>query len=170
METNPSKSNLKAVVQQVNHNATSWIGHGRGETKNHISGQTFTCPATGQLDSIQVFSECVTHNGPVNLTVHSFDAVTKNWGPALETSSVQFNTTDTGKWISFPLHGLLLNAGRVYGFRMKSDAGLIGVGEAAGSFDQPTNIGGQEWSADSDDQAGNYYSYLSLAFKVALRA
>ncbi len=170
METNHSKLNLKAVIQQVNHNATSWIGHSFGDTKNHISGQTFTCPATGQLDSIQVFSECVTINGPVNLTVHSFDAVTKNWGPALETSSVQFDTTYTGKWVSFPLHGLLLNAGKVYGFRMKSEAGLIGVGEAAGSFDQPTNIGGQEWSADSDNQQGNYYSYLTLAFKVALRA
>lgn len=170
METNQSKSDLKAVVQQVTHNATSWIGHGRGEAKSHISGQTFTCPATGQLDCIQVFSECVTNNGPVDLTVHSFDALTKNWGPALEKSSVEFSTTDIGKWISFPLHGLMLNAGKVYGFRMRSDAGLIGVGEAAGAVNQSTSFSGQEWSADSDDQPGNYYSYLSLAFKVALRA
>jgi hypothetical protein len=170
MEANLSKSNLKAVVQQVTHNTTSWIGHGRGEAKNHISGQTFTCPATGQLDRIEVFSECVTNNVPVDLSLHSFDIATKNWGPALETSSVQFNTSDTGKWISFPLHGLLLSAGKAYGFKLKCDAALIGVGEAAGAVNQVTKFSGQEWSADSDDQLGNYYSYLSLAFKVALRA
>jgi len=170
METNQTKSHLKAVVQQVNHNAISWIGRGRGQTKNHVSGQTFTCPTTGKLDYIQIFSDFVANTGAVDLTIHSFDAKNSNWGPALETSSVEFNTSDIGKWISFPLNGLNLNAGGVYGFKIKSDAGLIGVGEAAGSVNELPCIGGQEWVADSDDQSGNYYNYFSLAFKVALRA
>jgi hypothetical protein len=170
METNQTQSHLKAVVQQITHNAISWIGHGRGQTKNHISGQTFTCPVTGKLDCIQIFSDFVANNGAVDLTIHSFDAATKNWGPVLGTSSVEFYRSDAGKWISFPLNGLNLTAEKVYGFKIKSDAGLIGVGEAAGSVDQLPCIGGQEWVADSDDQSGNYYTYFSLAFKVALRA
>jgi hypothetical protein len=170
MKIDQAELHLKAVVQQLNHNAISWIGHGQGQTKNHISGQTFTCPITGKLDCIQIFSDFVANNGAVDLTIHSFDAKTTNWGPALGTSSVEFNTGDIGKWISFPLHGLNLNAGGVYGFKIKSDAGLIGVGEAVGNMNQLPYTGGQEWVADSDDQLGNYYTYFSLAFKVALRA
>ena len=83
---------------------------------------------------------------------------------------VEFNKIDTGKWISFPLTGLQLQKGMTYGFRLKSEKGLIGVGEAAGNFNQMPFIGGQEWAATSDNQSGNYYTYLSLAFKVELRA
>ena len=170
METNQSKSHLKAVVQQITNNTTSWIGNRHGETKSRIGGQTFVCPATGELDSIEVISAHVTNNGPVDLTLHSFDAENKTWGPALKTSTVEFNRKDTGKWISFPLNGLHLQKGMSYGFRLKSETGLVGVGEAAGSFGHLPNTGGQEWTATSDDQSGNYYSYLSLAFKVELRA
>jgi hypothetical protein len=170
METNQTKSHLKNVVQQVTHNAISWIGHGRGQTKNHISGQTFTCPITGKLDCIQIFSDFVANNGAVDLTMHAFNAEARNWGPALGTSSVEFNKSDAGKWISFSLNGLNLTGGKVYGFKITSDDGLIGVGEAAGSVNQIPCAGGQEWVADSDDQSGSYYTYFSLAFKVALRA
>ena len=170
METNQSRSFLKAVVQQVTNNTTSWIGHRHGETKNRISGQTFVCPDEGELDCIEIFSAHVTNNGLVELTLHAFDAENKTWGQALKTSTVEFNKTDTGKWISFPLTGLRLQKGMAYGFRLKSEKGLVGVGEAAGSYDRLPCIGGQEWFASSDDQFGNYYSYLSLAFKVEMRA
>lgn len=170
METNQSRSHLKAVVQQVTNNTTSWIGHRHGETKSRISGQTFVCPTAGELDSIEVFLAHVTNNGPVEMTLHSFDAENKTWGQALKTSTVEFNKNDTGKWISFPLTGLHLQKGMTYGFRLKSETGLVGVGEAAGSYDRLPNTGGQEWIATSDDQSGNYYTYLSLAFKVELRA
>ncbi len=170
METNLSGSHLKAIAQQVTNNTTSWIGHRHGETKSRISGQTFLCPTAGDLDSIEVFSAHVSNNGQVELTIHSFDAANKTWGPVLGTSKVEFNRIDTGKWISFPLNGLHLQKGMAYGFRLKSETGLIGVGEAAGSYAHLPFIGGQEWVATSDDQFGNYYSYLSLAFKVEMRA
>lgn len=170
METNLSKSHLKAVVQQVTNNATSWIGHRHGETRSRISGQTFTCPSEGELDSIEVFLAHVTNNGPVDLTLHAFDADKKTWGPEFGKSMVEFNKKDTGKWISFPLNGLHLQKGMTYGFKLKSETGLIGVGEAAGNVNQLPFPGGQEWIAASDDQSGSYFTYLSLAFKVELRA
>ena len=170
METNHSKSHLRAVVQQVTNNATSWIGHWKGETKNRVSGQTFLCPSEGELDYIEIFSAHVTTSGPVNLTIHAFDAENRTWGPVLGASQVQFNNLDTGKWISFPLKGLRLQKGMTYGFRLKSETGLIGVGEAAGSVGHLPYNGGQEWAAASEDLPGSYYTYLSLAFKVALRA
>lgn len=170
MKTNQSNSHLNAVVQQVTNNTTSWIGHRHGETKSRISGQTFVCPTEGELDSIEVFSSHITNTITVDLTLHSFDAEMMTWGSVLKTSIVEFNGNNTGEWISFPLSGLHLQKGKAYGFRLKSEGGLVGLGEAAGSYDHILCIGGQEWIANSEDQPGNYYSYLSLAFKVELRA
>lgn len=166
METNQ----LKAVVQQVTNNTTSWFGNRHGEARNRITGQTFICPSEGELDSIEVLSAHVTNDGPVQLTLHAFEPNHKTWGPALKNSTVEFKKNDTGKWIAFPLGGIHLKNGMSYGFRLKSENGLIGVGEAAGSYDRSPCIGGQEWTATADDQSGDFYSYLSLAFKVELRA
>lgn len=170
METNPSRSNLKAAVQQVTNNTTSWVGHRHGETRSRTTGQTFTCPTEGNLDAIEVVLTHITNNGPVDLTIHSFDPETKNWGSELGTSTVEFSRTDTGQWVSFPLKGIPLQKGKTYGFRLKCEAGLIGIGEAVGSNEQLPFTGGQEWNATSDNQSGSFFSYLSLAFKVALRA
>ncbi len=170
METNQSKSHLRAVVQQVANNTTSWIGHWKGETKNRVSGQTFLCPSEGELDCIEVFSSHVTNSGPVNLTIHAFDAVNKTWGPVLGSSQVQFHNRDTGKWISFPLNGLRLQKGMTYGFRLKSETGLVGVGEAAGSVNHLPYKEGLAWASASEELPGSFYTYLSLAFKVDLRA
>lgn len=160
----------EAVVQQVAHNSTSWIGHPSGETKSRIGGQTFICPQEGDMDAIEILSTHVSNQGAVDLTIHQFDNHNRSWGPVLETSTIEISKSDAGKWISFPIHGLHLESGMSYGFRLKTAVGLIGVGEAARNSDQITTIGGQEWASFSDDIAGKYYSYLSLAFKVELRA
>lgn len=170
METNHSKSHLKAVVEQVTNNTTSWIGHISGENKNRVGGQTFICPTEGDLDCIEVFSSHVAHDGPVDLTIHLFNPETKTWGDLIGSSKADFNKKSTGKWIPFPLNGLHLRKGTSYGFRLKSETGLIGVGEAAGSANNLPFNGGQEWVATAEDQRGRFYSYLSLAFKVELRA
>jgi hypothetical protein len=170
MENNQTRPFLKAVVQQVTNNTTSWIGHRTGETHALVSGQTFICPTEGELDSIEVISTHVGHAEPVDLTLHHFDPETKTWGPVLKTARVEFNSKDTGKWISFPLHGLQLQKGSSYGFRLKSEGGLIGVGEAVGSYDHLPSNTGQEWISNTGDQQGKYFSYVSLAFKIELRA
>lgn len=170
METHESKSQLTPIVQQVKNNSTSWIGHRPGETANRISGQTFICPAEGHVDCIEIFSDYVNENGPVDLTIHQFDNENKTWGNVLGNSTVEFKRTGTGKWIAFPLPGLHLDKGGSYGFRLQSNKGLFGVGEAAASVNQLPYHGGQEWVATSENQAGSFYSYLSLAFKVDMRA
>jgi hypothetical protein len=170
MEINQSKSHLKPVVQQVTNNTTSWIGHRHGETKSRFGGQTFTCPSEGNLDAIEVVLTHITNNGPVDLTIHSFDSENKTWGAELGTSTVEFNKSDTGNWVSFPLKGIKLEKGKTYGFRLKCEAGLIGIGEAAGSNGHLPFADGQEWNGTSDNKLGNFFTYLSLAFKVALRA
>jgi len=104
------------------------------------------------------------------MTVHPFDPATKKWGPVLLSSTVDIKKNDSGKWISFPQNGLHLQKGNSYGFRLQSSDMLIGIGEAAGVSAQPQFTGGQEWISPSTDQQGKYFSYLSLAFKVGMRA
>ena len=170
METQKSRSPLQVVVQQITNNTTAWIGHQRINNKDIVAGQTFTCPSEGDLDAIEIFSALVLNPGNVKMTIHSFDNATKVWGPALSTSSIAINKVDNEKWISFPQTGLHLQKGNTYGFRLQSNDSCIGIGEAAGSRLQPPFIGGQEWTSNSEGQPGKYYSYLSLAFKVGLRA
>lgn len=168
METN--QSNLKAIVQQTANTTTSWIGHTHGETKSRMGGQTFTCPSAGKIDAIEVVLTHITNDGPIDLTIHSFDAENNTWGQELGTSTVEFTRRDTGKWVAFPLNGIQLQKGMTYGFRLKCEAGLIGIGEAAGSVDHLPFTGGQEWMSTTEDKRGSFYTYLSLAFKVGLRA
>jgi len=170
MKTEQSNPQLKVVVEQVANNTTAWMGHRLLPSEDIVAGQTFTCPAEGDLAAIEIFSTLVIRPGHAQMTVHSFDPNTKKWGPALLSSSVDIKKNDSGKWISFPQNGLHLQKGNSYGFRLQSNDMLIGIGEAAGVSAQPQFTGGQEWISASAEQQGKYFSYLSLAFKVGMRA
>ena len=170
MQATKSGSPLHVVVQQVTNNTTAWIGHRPADNKETIAGQTFTCPSEGDLDAIEIFSTLVLKPGNVQMTVHSFESGTKKWGPVIGRSSIVVNKVDSQKWISFPQEGLHLQKGNTYGFRLQSNDLYLGIGEAAGSHAHPPFAGGQEWTSGSENLTGNYYTYLSLAFKVELRA
>lgn len=163
-------SSTAPVIQQVNNNTTSWIGIRKGDSKEIICGQTFIATSEGDLEAIEVFPSIVTTPGKVLMTLHNFDPEKKSWGPALGTSSVAFDNTNTGKWISFKIPGMHLTNGKSYGFRLESPDSYIGMGEAAGSHQQPPYRNGQAWQFTNINQQGNSFSYFSLAFKVALRA
>ena len=170
MQTSNSTSPSLATVQQISKNTTSWIGHRTGDSKTYIGGQTLISPAQGKLDMIEVFFSHISNDGRVEMTIHSFDPSNKTWGPIQGNSSVSLVKADSGKWIAFQLNSLKMEKGKTYGFQLHCKDTLIGVGEAAGSFDQPPYSGGQEWAATTENQSGNFYSYLSLAFKMELRA
>lgn len=170
METPQKKSPLHIAVQQVTNNTTAWIGHRKSDNKDIVAGQTFTCPSEGDLGAIEIFSSLVLNPGHLKMTMHTFDAATKIWGPVLSTSAIDIQKKDSEKWISFPQAGLHLTKGNTYGFRLQSNDSCVGIGEAAGSHLQPQFTGGQEWIGHAENQPGKYYSYLSLAFKVELRA
>ncbi len=170
MKSSQENSPLQVVLQQVNNNTTAWMGHRPADDGEIVAGQTFTCPSEGDLDAIEIFSTLVMKPGHANMTIHSFDPSNKKWGPVLHSSSVMINKNDSEKWISFPHKGLHLHKGDTYGFQLQSNDMYIGIGEAAGSHSQPPFIGGQEWTSPSGNQPGKYYSYLSLAFKIGVRA
>ncbi|MEJ7587546.1 MAG: hypothetical protein WKI04_08290 [Ferruginibacter sp.] len=159
---------LKAVVEQVTNNTTSWIGHHSFTNKNIVGGQTFIAPSEGQLEAIKVFTSIVTSPGNVLMTLHTFDPQLKSWGPVLGSASIECTRNDTGKWKSFNIPGLHLNKGKAYGFRLESSDSYIGMGEAASQT--PPLINGQEWKFVNKDPQGQSFSYFSLAFKVELRA
>ncbi len=161
--------NYFATVQQTINNSTGWIGHLPGEKKEIVRGQTFVAEQEGDLEAIEILPNMISDNGYVRMSLHTFDALENKWGPALDASVLQVDASDTGKWIAFDMHGLHLDRGKTYGFRMESDHGCIGVAEAAWSASQPPQNKGQEW-AFVDDGNGDAYSYYSLAFKVDLRA
>ncbi|MEO7766683.1 MAG: hypothetical protein ABIS01_04625 [Ferruginibacter sp.] len=164
------KNPLRAIVEQVTNNTISWIGHQKNDNNNIIKGQTFISPAESVLEAIEVFTSIVTIPGKVSLTLHTFDPQLKSWGPVLGTASVDFNSSDNGKWKSFNIPGLHLNKGKTYGFRLESTHGCFGAGETVGSYQTPLLINGQEWKFTSNDQKGHSFSYFSLAFKVEVRA
>lgn len=159
----------KAVIEQVTNNTTSWIGH-RNDNKDFLCGQTFIAPHDGDLESIEVFPSIVTKPGKVVMTLHNFDPQQKIWGPAIGSTSLELSNSNSDKWVSFKMPGMLLNQGKSYGFRLESENAYVGLGEAVGSHLKPPFLNGQEWKFVDKDQQGNSFTYFSLAFKVGLRA
>lgn len=157
-------------VEQVTNNATSWIGQHPREKKEISRGQTFVAHTEGNVETIEVYTNIVTTPGNVMMTIHSFDHEKNSWGPALETSNLEINKSDSGKWVSFNIPSLHLNKGESYGFRLESQESFIGVGEAAGSAKQPPFSSGQEWHFSKQDQKADAFTYFSLAFKIGIKA
>lgn len=159
----------RPVLTQVENNTTLWIGHLQSDPTDHFGGQTFTCPADGQLDNIQLYAAAVQYPGEVKLTLHRFDPASKTWGQAIGESGLQVDNDHHQKWIRFSLPALQLQKSAAYGFRVHTPDAMIGLGEAVRDTENPFTFG-HEWHGDSKNQAGHFYSYFSLAFKVELRA
>src|SRR6187549_958181 len=98
MSNNPT---TRAIIEQVNHDATIWIGHSRSDNKEFLCGQTFVAPSEGELEGIEVFSSMVTNPGNMVMTLHNFDPEKRTWGPSLGSASVDLNNTNIEKWIKF---------------------------------------------------------------------
>lgn len=170
MET-PTNNILEiAAVQQITNNTTCWIGRRSRNNDNIVTGQTFVAFVEGDLEAIEVFSSIVTKPGKVTMTLYSFNKYRKSWGDELGSVSIDFDYSETGKWISFNFTGLRLDKGKSYGFRLASTDTYIGLGEATGSYKIPPFIYGEKWIFSKKDQAGQCSSYFSMAFKVGLRA
>ena len=151
-------------------NSTGWIGHLPGDNKEIVRGQTFVAEQEGDLDAIEILPNMISSNGQLFMSLHTFDALENKWGPAIDTSMVEVDSADTGKWLAFDMHGKHLDRGKTYGFLMESNGSCIGVAEAAWGADQPYRTNGQEWKFENKNAEGNSFSYFSLAFKVDLRA
>ncbi len=160
---------LNTIVEQITNNSTGWIGHHPNEDNDISRGQTFVASKDADVNSIEIYSNIVTQPGNVMMTIHSFDPQKDSWGPALETSSVDIKKTDTGKWIAFQIPTLHMDKGKSYGFLLESQDTYIGIGEAAGSAENPPFISGQEWQFTDKNQTRHSYSYFSLAFKVGVK-
>src|SRR5215204_662246 len=102
METNKS-SKPRPVITQTDNNTTLWIGHLQTDPTDHFAGQTFNCPATGELDNIQIYSAAVQNPGEMVLTLHAFDVNNKSWGPAIVSSKIGVEKKDEERWIRFDL-------------------------------------------------------------------
>jgi len=156
------------VITQVENSTTLWIGHLQSDPTDHFAGQTFTCPASGDLNNIQVYSAVVHSPGQVMLSLHAFDEETKSWGPVLASATTAIEKTDEDTWIRFEMPPMPLHKNATYGFRLFADHAMIALGESAKTGQKPFN--GQEWHADSNNQTGEFYNYFSLAFKVEICA
>lgn len=158
----------RPLLSQTFNNTTLWVGHLKQDPNDHLAGQTFACTADGLLNNIQVYSSAVTQEGELELSLHEFDPHTKAWGPAIAGSRVNVEKKDAAQWVSFPLDHLPLIKGKEYAFRLKTDNGFIGIGEAASNAHHPFPFG-QAWSSEATGP-GRFYKYFSLAFKVELCA
>jgi hypothetical protein len=116
-----------------------------------------------------LYSAAVQNEGEIVLTLHEFDPSKKQWGNSIATSAIDISRNDNAKWIMFDLPQIQLRKGATYGFRVESKDAMVALGEAATGTKQPFTFG-HEWSGDSNDSRGHYYSYFSLAFKVELCA
>ncbi len=170
MNTQHQSHRSYTSVQQLTNNATSWLGHKKGDYKEVSMGQTFVAPAEGDLETIEVFSSIVSIPGQVVLSLHSFDPVRQEWGPSLGSDRVNFNQSCNDRWVSFHIPGPHLVKGLTYGFRLESHDSYVGMGEAAGSSKNPPFESGKEWKFISNSNKVDAFSYFSLAFKVEIRA
>jgi hypothetical protein len=169
METMKKSSHARPVLSQAQNNTTLWIGHLQSDPTDHFGGQTFTCPDDGQLDNIQLYSAAVQSEGEIVLTLHEFDAAAKQWGPSIGRSALEVTRTDNARWIQFELPPIQLRKNATYGFRVQANRAMVALGEAATGTKQPFTFG-HEWSGDSNNANGHYFSYFSLAFKVEMVA
>jgi hypothetical protein len=169
MKTSGGSYQSRPVLTQTEKNTTLWVGHLQNEGMGRFGGQTFTCPDSGQLDNIQVYSAAVHKGGEITLTLHEFNETEKTWGPPLATASLKIAEDDTSKWISFALQPATLVKDRHYGFQLQSNNGMIGLGEADTGTREPFTFGHQ-WHANTQNEKGHFFSYFSLAFKIELRA
>jgi hypothetical protein len=167
METLKKSSHPQPVLSQAQNNTTLWIGHLQTDPTDHFAGQTFNCPAEGQLGNIQLYSAAVQLGGEVVLTLHEFDPRTKNWGPSIGSSTLEVQKGDHAQWLRFELPPVLLHKDATYGFRVQTNKAMVGLGEAATGNKAPFTFG-HAWSGDSKNERGHFYSYFSLAFKVEL--
>lgn len=164
-----TKHNSHPVISQTKNNTTLWIGHLKTDPNDHFAGQTFKCPSEGLVNNIQVYSSSVHQEGDLGLTLHEFDSSTNTWGTAIGEATMHLQKGDDARWIRFGLQPVSLKKDATYGFRLRTENALIGLGEAATNSDQPFTFG-HEWKADTKNEVGNYYSYFSLTFKVELCA
>lgn len=169
MKTTQHGSHPRPLITQAENNTTLWLGHLHTDPTDHFAGQTFTCPANGLLDNIQIYSATVQYPGELTLTLHEFDPATKTWGPAIGDSMFAIEKKDGARWIRFGLPAIQVKQGANYGFRLQANQALVAIGEAATGTKKPFSFG-HEWNADSKDQRGHFFSYFSLAFKVELCA
>jgi hypothetical protein len=163
-----TKPSSHPILSQTRNNTTLWIGHLQTDPHDHFAGQTFTCPAEGLVNNIQVYSSTVHQPGDVALTLHEFDANTKTWGPSIGNASMFLQKGDDARWVRFYLPPVSLKKDGTYGFRLQTNNAMIGIGEAASHAQQPFT--GHEWSGDSKNEKGHYFSYFSLAYKIELCA
>lgn len=169
METTiPGSRHSRPVLTQDKNNSTSWIGHLQADPNDHFAGQIFVCPSAGSLDNIQLYASAVQQPGQLLLTLYEFDQHFKTWGKTLGSSAVPVEKEDASKWVRFSLPGLDLQQGSAYAFRVQAQEAMIGLGEAATANQQP--FSGPEWTADSANQHGRFYSYFNLMFRVELCA
>jgi hypothetical protein len=167
---NPGRNiSTRPLVTQTQNNTTLWIGHLRSDPTDHFAGQTFECPSGGFLNNIQVYSSAVQNPGEMLLTLHEFDPTTKTWGPAMANSSLTLERGDDSRWVRFELQPVELRRNTTYGFRLHTNDGMIGLGEAATVNKHPFTFG-HEWKGDSKNEKGQFFTYFSLAFKVELCA
>ena len=169
METKKHSSHSRPVISQAQNNTTLWIGHLRPHTHDHLAGQTFICPSEGLVNNIQVFASAVTQPGEVALTLHEFDSSSRSWGNAIGNSIRQVDRNDDTHWIRFELDPIELKKDATYGFRLQTNDGIIGIGEAATGNRHPFTFG-HAWNGHSTSDKGDFFSYFSLALKVELCA
>src|SRR5688500_1060397 len=169
METTKHSSHPRPVLTQTQNNTTLWIGHLRSDPNDHFAGQTFKCPSEGLVGNIQVYTSAVNNPGEMSLTLHEFDTASKTWGPSIGHSTLLVQRGDDSKWIRFALQPVSLRKDVTYGFRLQTNDALIGIGEAASGNKDPFTFG-HEWSGDSSNKKGHYFTFFSLAFKVELCA
>jgi len=161
------EANFKSrpLLSQTLTNTTLWVGHLSSDPNDHIAGQTFTSPADGTLNNIQVFSLAVPQPGQLMLTLHKFDCGSREWGPAIASSQQVVDKNDEASWLRFGLDPVALQKDACYGFRLQTHDAFVGLGEAASHAKQPFPFG-VSWNGDGVNLRGEYYNYFSLAFKV----
>ncbi len=169
MQNSGTFNPAKPLISQAERNTNLWIGHLQNDPQDHLAGQTFTCPTSGLINNIQVYTAAVHSPGSLELTLHEFDSDSRKWGAVICQSAIELERNDEKRWIRFELPAVPLQGGMSYGFQLSAPNAMVALGEAATGTHHPFTFG-HEWNGNSPQHTGVFYSYFSLAFKVEMCA
>jgi len=140
-----------------------WVGHCNNGI-DYYAGQTFKSSRSGKLRSIQVFPALVFGEGEAHIDVYEFDEATHTWQEKKAECTQHIDKHNEGKWMDFPLHDIVLEAGKQYAFKISCNSGsMMAIAECPWNQADPYKDG-EEWVGSSKETEGRFHPDFDLAF------
>ena len=157
----PETKNI--IIGNNNTGNIYWVGINNGI--DFFAGQTFKSPGSGNLQHVSLFPSLIIGNPVLQLSLHEFDEATHTWRDKRAECELTITKSMEGAWFKFNLNNTALQVNAHYGFKLRCKSGLIAIAETPWNF---KDIFGEEWTASSASEKGNFHHDFNLAFQAEI--